>query len=246
MQASHTSNNKEDRSVSKAKVCIAIFVILVSGIGSALADVLTYVFTGTVTSINGSPFGLTPAVGEKLRGSISYDPTQPGDNFTCGAKYIQATPSGMSLTISGVTLRSANYNSFEVINNCFDFHDFNGYFAPIKVGGVEYSEPSGLTFGLTDHAQKMFNSVALPLSLDVKSFDQRGGGGFDSTNKGSFNFSIDTLIKPFAGTSGNPNCQDQSVSALAKQYDGLDAAARILGYPSVQALEDAITAYCQR
>ncbi len=231
--------------MSKAEACIAVFVMLVWGIGPASADVLTYVFTGTVTSVTGSPFGLNPAVGAKVRGSISYDPSQPGNNFTCGAKYIQAPPSAMSVTISGVTLQSENYNSFEVIDNCFDFHNFNGYFAPIKVGSVEYSQPSGISFGLTDHAQKVFNSVALPLSLDAKSFDERGGGGFDNTNKGSFKFSIDTLIKAFAGAPGNPNCQDQSVSALAKQYGDLDAATRILGYPSVQALEDAITAYCQ-
>jgi uncharacterized repeat protein (TIGR03803 family) len=48
----------------------------------------------------------------------------------------------------------------------------------------------------------------------------------------------------FAGTPGKPNCHGKSVSALAQQYGGLNAAAAALGYPSVNALQDAITAYC--
>jgi hypothetical protein len=48
----------------------------------------------------------------------------------------------------------------------------------------------------------------------------------------------------FAGTPGKPNCHGQSVSALARQFGGLDGAARALGFPSVQALQDAIRAFC--
>jgi hypothetical protein len=49
----------------------------------------------------------------------------------------------------------------------------------------------------------------------------------------------------FAGTPGKPNCHGQSVSALAKQYGGLNAAAAALGFDSVQALQDAIETFCQ-
>jgi 6-phosphogluconolactonase len=48
----------------------------------------------------------------------------------------------------------------------------------------------------------------------------------------------------FAGTPGQPNCYGKSVSALAKKYGGLDAAAQALGYPSVQALKNAIDSFC--
>jgi hypothetical protein len=48
----------------------------------------------------------------------------------------------------------------------------------------------------------------------------------------------------FAGTPGAPNCHGQSISALASQNGGLSHAAAALGYPSVQALQDAISAYC--
>jgi hypothetical protein len=48
----------------------------------------------------------------------------------------------------------------------------------------------------------------------------------------------------FAGTPGKANCHGKSVSALAKQFGGLNAAAADLGFASVRALQDAILAYC--
>jgi hypothetical protein len=48
----------------------------------------------------------------------------------------------------------------------------------------------------------------------------------------------------FAGTPGKSNCHGQSVSALAQQYKGLNAAAAALGYADVSALQSAITAFC--
>ena len=49
----------------------------------------------------------------------------------------------------------------------------------------------------------------------------------------------------FAGQPGRPNCYGQSVSALANQYGGLPAAASALGFPSLRALQNAITAFCR-
>jgi YVTN family beta-propeller protein len=48
----------------------------------------------------------------------------------------------------------------------------------------------------------------------------------------------------FAGTPGTANCHGQSVSALAKRYGGIDAAAASLGFPSVQGLQDAVRTFC--
>ena len=48
----------------------------------------------------------------------------------------------------------------------------------------------------------------------------------------------------FAGTPGAANCLGKSLSALASQNGGLSRAAAALGYPSVQALQDAVSAYC--
>jgi hypothetical protein len=43
----------------------------------------------------------------------------------------------------------------------------------------------------------------------------------------------------FAGTPGKANCYGKSVSALAGQYGGLNAAAAALGFPSLPALQNA-------
>jgi hypothetical protein len=48
----------------------------------------------------------------------------------------------------------------------------------------------------------------------------------------------------FAGTPGKANCHGQSVSALARQYGGLNSAAAALGYADVSALQNAIMAFC--
>jgi hypothetical protein len=48
----------------------------------------------------------------------------------------------------------------------------------------------------------------------------------------------------FAGHSGEASCHDNSVSALAQQYRGLDAAASALGFTSVKALLEAIDEHC--
>jgi YVTN family beta-propeller protein len=47
----------------------------------------------------------------------------------------------------------------------------------------------------------------------------------------------------FAGTPGASNCQGVSVSALSNQDGSLNVAASALGYPSVQALQNAIRAF---
>ena len=48
----------------------------------------------------------------------------------------------------------------------------------------------------------------------------------------------------FAGKRGEADCEGKSVSALARQYGGLPAAAAALKLPGVQALRQAIEQYC--
>jgi hypothetical protein len=67
------------------------------------------------------------------------------------------------------------------------------------------------------------------------------GGPLDNGSGAAWVFA-----KPvFAGTPGEANCHAQSVSALARQFGGLNNAAAALGFPSVQALQDAIKAFCR-
>ena len=60
--------------------------------------------------------------------------------------------------------------------------------------------------------------------------------------------SFGIFIQPaprFAGIPGHSNCYGQSVSALVRQYHGLNAAAAALGYSSVKALQTAIMEFCE-
>jgi hypothetical protein len=58
-------------------------------------------------------------------------------------------------------------------------------------------------------------------------------------------FSLRGETAPEAGTPGQKNCHGQSISALARQFGGLDAAAASLGFSSVAALQDAFTLFCE-
>jgi hypothetical protein len=55
---------------------------------------------------------------------------------------------------------------------------------------------------------------------------------------------VDFCYTVFAGTPGDPNWHGRSVSALARQYGGLPAAAAALGYASVTDLQTAIAGIC--
>lgn len=64
---------------------------------------------------------------------------------------------------------------------------------------------------------------------------------------GAFLAALGVFIQPaikFAGTPGKANCYGQSVSALAKQYRGVNSAGAALGFSGVQALEEVIMAFC--
>jgi len=60
----------------------------------------------------------------------------------------------------------------------------------------------------------------------------------------AFSLSGDTI--PRAGTAGEPNCHGESVSALARQFGGVHAAASTLGYSSVDALQDSFREFCNQ
>ena len=53
------------------------------------------------------------------------------------------------------------------------------------------------------------------------------------------------MAAAYAGEPGAANCHGVSVSALAQQFGGIKAAASALGFPSVQALQNVIRAFCR-
>jgi hypothetical protein len=59
-------------------------------------------------------------------------------------------------------------------------------------------------------------------------------------------FSLAGETVPQAGTPGLANCQGKSVSALARQFGGLHAAASALRFPSVKALRQSVRAFCEQ
>ena len=97
------------------------------------------------------------------------------------------------------------------------FVDIDGSFSTLAVPGAGETIPLGI-----NHQGKV-----------VGYFTGDGQHGF-----------IATPAPTFAGTPGYSNCHDKSVSALAQQFGGLNAAAAALGYPSAQTLQAAIRTFC--
>lgn len=163
--------------------------------GPALAEIVTYNFTGTITCVSDPPpYGLSLSGGDPVTGSISYDPSLPPayDTGTV-AGYIQEPPNGMSVVIGDTTVQSAGNASLQVLNNGWGVDNFNGYFTPISVNGqVQFSH--AMSFYLSDMTQTVFSSTALPDSLDVDSFDGRSGAIFAGPGI-TVSFSIDTIEK---------------------------------------------------
>ena len=69
------------------------------------------------------------------------------------------------------------------------------------------------------------------------------GGATPPTFNMTFSLIGNTI--PKAGTPGQANCHGKTVSALAQQFGGINVASSALGYSSVQALQDAITVFCE-
>jgi hypothetical protein len=59
-------------------------------------------------------------------------------------------------------------------------------------------------------------------------------------------FSLGGETVPRAGVPGKPNCHGKSISALAHQFGGVDAAAAALGFSSVNELQEAFGGFCER
>lgn len=153
----------------------------------ALAENVCHNFTGTVTFVSGTPFGLSPTSGDSVEGNFTYDTSLPpayDDGSVAG--YIQPAPSGMSVTISGFTLQSTGDASYQMLDNAYGVDNLNGFF------GV--SEGSTSLY-LADTSQTVFSSTALPPSLPIDDFQTKFNSRFGSVSQGSaqINFSIDAL-----------------------------------------------------
>lgn len=69
---------------------------------------------------------------------------------------------------------------------------------------------------------------------------------FNNTSGASDDGIVAVSVTGFAGTPIAKTCHGQSTAALANRYTDLGTAAAALGYPSVNALQTAITIFCGR
>jgi len=103
--------------------------------------------------------------------------------------------------------------------------------------------PDGTPFpvGVTDLQAWIRNSNLAPDWLRI------GTDIIDGATPQTFNmaFSLAGETVPEAGTPGQPNCHGQTISALAHQFGGIDAAASALGFSTVQALQTGFSLFCE-
>jgi hypothetical protein len=69
------------------------------------------------------------------------------------------------------------------------------------------------------------------------------GGGTPPTFNMAFSLTGESV--PETGAPGQPNCHGQTISDLAQQFGGIEAAASALGFSSVQALQNAFALFCE-
>jgi hypothetical protein len=70
------------------------------------------------------------------------------------------------------------------------------------------------------------------------------GGVTPPTFNMAFSLSGETL--PVVGTPGRPSCHGKSISELAHQFGGIEAAAEALGFSSVDELQNAFAEFCKQ
>jgi probable HAF family extracellular repeat protein len=142
------------------------------------------------------------------------------------------------------------------------FRDSNGTLTTIEVPGAVDESAGGInnagqivgsfdadvslqhTHGFVRYTNGTFIQLDVPGAMKtsasgINDTGQIVGAFVDSAGEHGF------LATPvFRGTPGKANCHGKSVSALARQYGGLNAAAAALGFPSVRALQNAILTFC--
>jgi uncharacterized repeat protein (TIGR03803 family) len=137
------------------------------------------------------------------------------NNHTVGGTRLGGTVFEIAKTASGYASTATVLYSFCAEPNCTDGAN--------PQGGL-IADASGNLFGTTSGGVN------------------GGGTVFEITGSG---FVVPGAPPMFAGTPGKSNCHGQSVSALARQYGGLNGAAAALGYSDVSTLQSAIMTFCE-
>jgi CSLREA domain-containing protein len=173
--------------------------------------------------------------------------------------------SGSTTRLGGTIVASRESREFVIFGNCagtiidlgYNISDDNscGFTATGSLNNTDpMFDPAGLADngGPTQTVALLSGSPAIdaiplgsctdqdgnPLTTDQRGFP-RPDAGENVCDIGAYEF------QDFAGEPGTRNCHGVSVSALAHQFRGIKAAASALRFPSVKALQAAITAFCK-
>lgn len=204
----------------------------------------------------------TEAVGTALQGqsvSISDDGNTvivggPEDNGDVGAVWVFTRSHGVwtqqgsklvgtgvvgSFALQGYSVSLSGNGNAAIVGGWADNNNAGAAWVFSRSGGLWTQQgPKLVGTGAVGNA---LQGVGVSLSGDA---DTAVVGGSDDNNLLGAAW-IFTQQPVFAGTPGRANCHDQSVSVLARQFGGLDAAAAALGFASVDALQSAVLAFCE-
>ena len=223
------SDRETVRGIVRHRARVLILVILlwsiyIVPIARAQGNLVEFGFTGTVTAVEGSPFGLNPTLGTTVNGTLTWDLAQPpipdGDAPLNNHRdtYVQPFPTGMSVEIGGITIRNTTESnplpqstSITVFNNNNSIYsDETGYLLPEDRNCCSLMDMVGGIFKkLTDNGAPVLGSLAFTLvgsNLDVFPIlicllpfmpillQSELGELFDGTIGESVYFTIDSII----------------------------------------------------
>jgi hypothetical protein len=233
-----------------ATICGGLWILPAQG------AVTTFNFTGVIFQVD-APLSGTFAIGEVITGSYTFDSSAP-----------DSVPNDPSVGIYSSSLAySVSAGSFVSTGTAFQFNIFNNLLLSSGILRDQYRVALGSqgqsVNGLLYNAFSLdlFTNGSNPISLTSDALPSSPPRITDFTNNQlRFYFvdpndtsvvyyvvgSVSTLTEAprFGGTPGKSNCHGQSVSALARQYGGLNSAAAGLGFSSVSALQNAILTFC--
>lgn len=132
----------------------------------AQAALITFEFSGTVTSVTGSSAGGPVAVNDTLTGSYTFESTTPslGPCGVSGTCLYNGGISSLNVTVGGYTntgVATGPFNLITIYNDSvgFDLYQIDRNFAGPLLNGVQ---PSFFRFTLTDPLATMLSGTSLP------------------------------------------------------------------------------------
>jgi hypothetical protein len=148
-------------------------------------------------------------------------------------------PVTVGLAWQGASVSLSDDGDKAIVGGPLDNGDAGAAWVYTRSGGVWSQQgPKLVGTGAVNPAQQGFS-----VSLSRGGITAIEGGFADNSSFGAAWVFAQRAV--FAGTPGKANCHGKSVSALVKQYGGLNRAAAALGYPSVKALQEAIEEFCE-